>query len=98
MRQRRRVHLHVLDAYSFSPFSQHRLFSLKWELSKPVDRLSEKRVPDPDAKVHQEKQHAADSHENERLPRANSVIRLRQFAGEQQPDRNPASYKEQQHN
>jgi hypothetical protein len=87
-----------MDDYSFSPFSQQRLYSLKWELSKPIDRLSEKRVPGSDPKVHQQKQDAEDSHEDKRLPRAHSVIRLRQFAGEQQPDRNPASHEEQQHN
>jgi hypothetical protein len=79
----------------FLPFFSRTSFQ---KLSKPVDRLSEKRVPDPDPKVHQQKQDAADSHEDKRLPCAHSVIRLRQFAGEQQPDRNPASHEEQQHN
>jgi len=92
VRQRRRVGLHVLNAYSFSPFSQQRLYSIKWDLSKPVDRLPEKRVQDPDANIHQQKHDAADSHEDKRFPRAHSVIWLRQFAGEQQPDRNPASH------
>ena len=54
-------------------------------------------MPDPDAKVHQQKQGAPDSHEDNRLPHAQSVIRLWQFAGEQQPDRYAASNEKQQH-